>query len=254
MREPEDIRMYFYVDESGDPTILGRKGKDLLAEGSVSKVFMVGYVETANPKQIVDALNSLRTEIAADDYLYGIPSLASSLRSFHANEDCYEVKERVFKLLKQLDFKAYIIVARKSESLFRKKFGLDQKSCTNTSSPNSSKTACMNIKRSISTSPPWATPSENTPCEKHSTTRELNSRENGKFKAKLKFGYWCSNLHTHRCFRSSTTFCGPSIEHLRRRILATTGSCWIRYRWSMTSSILNATQTSTTHRNIHIAQ
>ncbi len=117
--------MYFYVDESGDPTILGRKGSNLLAHGVVSKVFMVGYVETANPKLITDALNVLRTEIAADEYLQGIPSLPSSLRSFHANEDCHEVKERVFKLLRQLDFKAYIVVARKSEALFRKKFGLD---------------------------------------------------------------------------------------------------------------------------------
>jgi hypothetical protein len=125
MQEPEDLRMFFYVDESGDPTILGRKGRNLLAEGLVSKVFMVGYVETANPKIITDALSALRAEIAADEYLQGIPSLSGTLRCFHANEDCHEVKERVFKLLKRLDFKTYIVVARKDETLFRKKFSLD---------------------------------------------------------------------------------------------------------------------------------
>jgi hypothetical protein len=125
MQELEDIQMYFYVDESGDPAILGRKGRNLLDEGIVSKVFMVGYVETSDPKAITNALTALRSEIAADDYLQGIRSLPNSLRSFHANEDCHEVKERVFKLLKQLDFKAYVVVARKDEALFRKKFGLD---------------------------------------------------------------------------------------------------------------------------------
>lgn len=125
MQELEDIRMHFFVDESGDPTILGRKGRNLLTEGLVSQVFMVGYVETSTPRRITDALHALRQEIAADEYLHGIPSLSSTLRSFHANKDCAEVKERVFRLLKQLDFKAYIVVARKSEALFRKKFGLD---------------------------------------------------------------------------------------------------------------------------------
>jgi len=37
-----------------------------------------------------------------------------------------EVKERVFKLLKQTDFKALIVVARKNEALFRKKFNFPQ--------------------------------------------------------------------------------------------------------------------------------
>jgi hypothetical protein len=125
IQESDALQMYFYVDESGDPTILGRKGRNLLAEGLVSKTFMVGYVETADPKAITNRLSTLRNEIATDEYLQGIPSLPGTLRSFHANEDCHEVKERIFKLLKQVDFKAYIIVARKDEALFRKKFGLD---------------------------------------------------------------------------------------------------------------------------------
>lgn len=125
MQEPEDIKMYFYVDESGDPTILGRKGRNLLAQGLVSKVFMVGYAETSDPTAIANALRGLRDEIAADEYLRGIPSLPGTLRSFHANEDCHEVKERVFKLLRQLDFKAFVVVARKDEAIFRKKFGFD---------------------------------------------------------------------------------------------------------------------------------
>jgi hypothetical protein len=47
---------------------------------------------------------------------------------FHANKDCSEVREKVFKLLKKQDFHYYCIVARKDEDLFRKKFNMSQKS------------------------------------------------------------------------------------------------------------------------------
>jgi len=117
--------MYFFVDESGDPTIVGRKGRNLLDAALVSKTFVVGYVETANPSAISASLEKLRADIAADDYLKDIPSLAQSLQAFHANADSWEVKERVFRLLKESDFKAYMVVARKSEDLFRRKFNLD---------------------------------------------------------------------------------------------------------------------------------
>lgn len=46
---------------------------------------------------------------------------------FHANKDCAEVREKVFKLLKQQDFTFYCVVARKKEELWRKKFNHSQK-------------------------------------------------------------------------------------------------------------------------------
>lgn len=49
MKETQDVKAYFYVDESGDPTIVGRGGRNLLTGGTVSKTFMVGYVETQDP-------------------------------------------------------------------------------------------------------------------------------------------------------------------------------------------------------------
>jgi hypothetical protein len=124
MRETKAVKMYFFVDESGDPTILGRRGKNLMNEGLVSKTFMVGYVEISDPKELTRRLDALRDEIVKDEYLSGVPSLASTSNAFHANKDCAEVKERVFRLLKREDFRAFIVVARKNEALFRKKFDL----------------------------------------------------------------------------------------------------------------------------------
>ncbi len=117
----------YYFDEAGEPQILGHRGVNLVQKGTASKVFMVGYLETTSPKDFTKALNDLRSELAADDYLKDIPSFHHSLEMFHANKDCSEVREKVYKLLKQQDFSYYSIVARKNEDLFRKKFNMSQK-------------------------------------------------------------------------------------------------------------------------------
>ena len=127
MQEPIETKMYFYFDESGSPAILGHHGKNLLENGLTSKTFSVGYVQTPNPHELLVNLEKLRKELSEDEYLSGIPSIKNLKNGFHANKDCLEVREKVFKLLKKSDFEAYIIVARKSESVFRKKFNMSDK-------------------------------------------------------------------------------------------------------------------------------
>ena len=127
MQEPLDTKMYFYFDESGSPAILGHHGKNLIEEGLTSKTFSVGYIQTKNPHNLFVNLEKLRKEIQEDEYLKSVPSIRNLKNGFHANKDCLEVREKVFKLLKHSDFEAYIIVARKSESIFRKKFNMSDK-------------------------------------------------------------------------------------------------------------------------------
>lgn len=67
--------MYFYFDESGSPAILGHHGKNLLATGSTTKTFSVGYVEIENPHEISVQLEKLRQELLSDEYLKAIPSI-----------------------------------------------------------------------------------------------------------------------------------------------------------------------------------
>jgi len=125
MQAPADKKMYFYFDESGSPKILGRHGKNLLAQNG--HVFLVGYIQTENPHIISSELEKLRKELTEDEYLQGIPSISNLQNGFHANKDCHEVREKVFKLLKKQDFEAYIIVAQKREDLFRRKFDMSDK-------------------------------------------------------------------------------------------------------------------------------
>ncbi|SHK79429.1 DUF3800 domain-containing protein [Fibrobacter sp. UWEL] len=122
MKETENVKAYYYFDEAGDPNILGRHGVNLIESGVASKVFMVGYLETKNPKELTKSLNALHKEICEDELLQGIPSMEKTKVAFHAAKDCAEVRDRVFRLLKNLDFTYYCVVLRKKEDFFRNRF------------------------------------------------------------------------------------------------------------------------------------
>lgn len=88
---------------------------------------MVGYLETSNPSECRSQLRALHERLMKDEYLSAIPSMNSTNKAFHANKDCHEVRAEVFRLIKQLDFKFYCIVARKEENRFRKMFEFKEK-------------------------------------------------------------------------------------------------------------------------------
>lgn len=122
MKETENAKAYYYFDEAGDPNILGHHGVNLVESGVASKVFMVGYLETKNPKGLTKSLNALHKEICEDELLREIPSMEKTKVAFHAAKDCPEVRDRVFRLLKNLDFTYYCVVLQKREEFFRKRF------------------------------------------------------------------------------------------------------------------------------------
>lgn len=122
MKETENVKAYYYFDEAGDSNILGHHGVNLVESGVASKVFMVGYLETKNPKGLTKSLNALHKEICEDELLREIPSMEKTKVAFHAAKDCPEVRDRVFRLLKNLDFTYYCVVLQKREEFFRKRF------------------------------------------------------------------------------------------------------------------------------------
>jgi hypothetical protein len=66
----------------------------------------------------------LQEEILNNSYFSGIHSLEKRKDCFyfHAKDDVPEIREKFFSLIKTLDFKAYIIVARKIEAIFQNKY------------------------------------------------------------------------------------------------------------------------------------
>lgn len=116
--------MYYYFDEAGSPEILGRKGRNLVSEGKTSKIFIVGFVATSKPREINKAMQRIHDDIINDPYLASIPSMNSTKTMFHANKDCAEVREKVFKVLHDADLSFQCIVARKKLSIFRSRYNL----------------------------------------------------------------------------------------------------------------------------------
>jgi len=118
----DNQRMFYFVDESGDPNYLGKGKKNLISTGLASRWFMVGYIELSDNNALHKLFSGIRKEISEDEFLNVIPSVRHSLKCFHANRDCREVQERVFKALKQIDFRFRAVVIEKKIDQFISKF------------------------------------------------------------------------------------------------------------------------------------
>jgi len=108
---------YYYVDEAGDLTLFGRRGKCLVGTEGVSHCFMVGMARVTDPRNFRDKLNGLRADLLADPYLGEVPSMQpqekKTARCFHAKDDCPEVREKVFRFLARWDIKVQVGIRRK---------------------------------------------------------------------------------------------------------------------------------------------
>jgi hypothetical protein len=112
---------YFFVDEAGDPVFYNRKGDYIVGREGCSTILLMGFIKTTKPKELRQAILTLQQEVIADEFLQSIPSLKKTAIAFHAKDDAPEVREKVFKLLKQLDFSYHCIVARKIEDTFKRR-------------------------------------------------------------------------------------------------------------------------------------
>jgi len=82
---------------------------------------LLGFIKTEHPGILRNAVLNLQKEIIADAYYKNIPSIKKTAIAFHAKNDTPEIREKFYKLIVTLDFKAEFIVARKKESIFRKR-------------------------------------------------------------------------------------------------------------------------------------
>ncbi len=113
---------HYFVDEAGDPNLFDKKGRTLVGRKDDPRYFMIGFVELANPDLVAQKLDELRQELLADPYFSGVPSMQPERKRtalcFHANNDPWEVKYEVIKLLRSLNVKATVGIRRR-DSLLR---------------------------------------------------------------------------------------------------------------------------------------
>lgn len=104
----------YFVDETGDGVIFDGKGRVLVGTGAVQDYFTVGMVECWTLKALTEDLATLRTQLLADPYFKGVPSLQSQAKKtalfFHAKDDLPEVRREVFKVLARHDFSFYAVI------------------------------------------------------------------------------------------------------------------------------------------------
>lgn len=118
-------RHAYFVDETGDGVIFDGKGQVLVGTGKVQDHFTLGMVECWNLETLKADFEQLRSEILADPYFKGVPSLQPEAKKtalfFHAKDDVPEVRREVFRVLERQDFSFYAVVRTMSAVVRRVK-------------------------------------------------------------------------------------------------------------------------------------
>ena len=116
MTSPSETR-HFFVDEAGDLTFFGRRGRIIVGEPGVSHFFMVGVAQVPDPSFAHALLEELRGDLLEDPYFRGVPSMrrdaGKTARSFHASKDLPEVRRDVMARLPMLKAKVFVAIRQK---------------------------------------------------------------------------------------------------------------------------------------------
>jgi hypothetical protein len=119
-------KIHRFLDEAGDTTFFGKGRVPILGQEGVSLCFGLGMVKFAAPVVEVRAqVENLCRAVETDDYVSRIPSVVKRLQSggffFHAKDDSPEVRERLFKWIRETDCSLEMVVGRKIPALFARK-------------------------------------------------------------------------------------------------------------------------------------
>jgi hypothetical protein len=113
----ERLIHHYFVDEAGCLTLFDKRGRIIVGQEGVSKVFMVGVAHVPEPDRAHELIESLRSDLLADPYFKGVPSMQPEARKtalcFHAKDDLPEVRREVFRILPQLGAKVQVFIRRK---------------------------------------------------------------------------------------------------------------------------------------------
>jgi len=119
-------RVHRFLDEAGDTTFFGKGGVPMLGREGVSMSFGLGMVKfTGSAADARRQVEGLCKSVEYDEYVSCIPSVAKRIRSggfyFHAKDDPPEVRERLFRWIKDSQCSLEMVVGRKIPALFARK-------------------------------------------------------------------------------------------------------------------------------------
>jgi hypothetical protein len=115
--ENSEIVNNYYVDEAGDLTLFDKRGRVIVGQEGVSRLFMVGVAHLPDSQMAHQKLESLRAALLSDAYFKGVPSMGADAGKtalyFHAKDDLPEIRREMFKLLPELGAKVQVAIRRK---------------------------------------------------------------------------------------------------------------------------------------------
>lgn len=119
-------KLHRFLDEAGDTTFFGKGRVPVLGHEGVSLCFGLGLVRFAAPvTEVREQIAKLCRMVESDDYLNRIPSVVKRIQGggfyFHAKDDSPEVRERLFKWIRETDCSLEMVVGRKIPALFARK-------------------------------------------------------------------------------------------------------------------------------------
>lgn len=114
---PPPAALSYFVDEAGDPTLFGARGKVLVGTEGCSRHFMLGVLHVDDVQALSAELQTLRQSLLADPYFKRVPSMQPEQRktalAFHAKDDVPEVRREVFQVLARHPLRFFALVRDK---------------------------------------------------------------------------------------------------------------------------------------------
>jgi hypothetical protein len=118
VEKPVTSFRHYFVDEAGDGTIFNSKGRVIIGDEGCSKFFMLGLLNVNDFAKLSSELKTLHQELLADPYLKKVPSMQPEAKktaiTFHAKDDCQEVRREVFSLIIKHDVQFFALIRDKS--------------------------------------------------------------------------------------------------------------------------------------------
>jgi Protein of unknown function (DUF3800) len=115
-------KLYFFIDESGDPHFYAKGKRPLWTEPTFEPILMLGMISVEDRRALHQKILDFQNQILADPLYNTIPSVMKPNWFLHACKDHAEVRIKFFEFLRaQEDIKCYVVVGRKILDIFHNK-------------------------------------------------------------------------------------------------------------------------------------
>lgn len=120
------FKRHRFLDEAGDTTFYGKGKVPIVGQQGVSKCFILGMLKINEPlEKVREKILDLQCSIESDSYFGQVSSIEKRKAKggfyLHAKEDIPEIRRMAFQLIKTINCRFEVIVARKLYVVYERK-------------------------------------------------------------------------------------------------------------------------------------